>query len=317
MTRLVSRSIALMGLLLVALPASAEPYWQSLGKIDSAGWAYAPASVFRTYGRVVDVFAVSRAGRVYYRSKQESSTYWMPWAEVPGGGILSEAPSATTWDGITVDLCGRGLDGFIYCTSSSYGYWSGGWRRFNTGAVSSGVGVVRKGAGELHLFAVLSTKIWGVTVTRLGHWTTDGNNILRSEMIDPPRNNSYGSYTPTICVRSALGMEVFVTGSTGATFWATYADSWGGWSVWENLGGVTYRSPAGTCYGGHHMWVTVTGTDNRLYTRKHLNSYYFTAWEADNQGGYVVSSPSTISRNDRVVDVFAYGGDYGLWWRTF
>jgi hypothetical protein len=177
--------------------------------------------------------------------------------------------------------------------------------------------VVRKGAGELHLFAVLSTKILGTTITRLGHWTTNGTTILRSEMIEPPRNNGYGSYTPTICVRSALGMEVFVTGSTGATFWATYADSWGAWSVWEPLGGLTYRSPAGTCYGGHHMWVTVTGTDNRLYTRKHLSSYYFTPWEADNQGGYVVSSPSTISRNDQVVDVFAYGGDYGLWWRTF
>lgn len=316
-TRLGAAIGAAMGFLLLALPASAEPYWQSLGKIDSAGWAYAPTSVFRASGRYVDVFAVSRAGRVYTRTKQESSSYWTPWTEVPGGGILNEAPSATTWDGVNVDLCGRGLDNHLFCTSSTNGRWSGGWRRFNTGAVGSGVAAIRKGASELHLFAVVWIRPNGVAQTRLGHWVTNGVNIIRSELIDPPRSIGLGSYTPTVCLRSALGLEVFVTGSTGATFWSSWADSWGAWSVWENLGGVTYNSPSATCYGGHHLWVSVTGTNQRIYTRKHLNWYHFTPWELENQGGWLRSSPNLLSRGDRIVDVFGYGGDSALYWRTF
>jgi hypothetical protein len=313
MERATRMHLRLLTVVLICWSSVAAAQWQSLGKIDNAGWAFEPTASFDDSSGWVDVFAVSASGRMFTNARHQSSNAWTGWSEVPGGGIFNSAPSATTWNGATLDLCGRGTDNYVWCTSCTNGFCTGGWHRFDTGNVTSAPAVIRKGPNELHIFATTFANGAG----RLSQFVTDGNNILRTiHRTRAPREDIAFGSAPSVDLQSIYNIEVVIHDLTGRVFRSSWWDNWNGWTVWEKLEGSSVGSPAITVLGGEHMWVVVTDKNRQMRFRKHVGDNVWTAWTLESGGGVFVSGPALVSRNTNVVDAFGVGTDNALYWRT-
>ncbi|MDV3425861.1 MAG: DUF346 domain-containing protein [Bacillota bacterium] len=88
----------------------------------------------------------------------------------------------------------------------------------------------------------------------------------------------------------------------------------GGWSQWEDLGGVLTSAPGVSSWAPNRLDTFVRGTDNALY-HKWWNGSRWSDWE--NLGGNLTSAPSAVSWGNNRIDVFARGQGnrlYHLWW---
>ena len=150
--------------------------------------------------------------------------------------------------------------------------------------------------------------------------TTTGSTTTTT--LDPGYESLGGVLTsaPAVCSWGPGRLDVFVRGGDGALY-HKYFD--GGWSDWENLGGVIAAGsgPAAVSWGPGRIDVFIRGTDNKCY-RKYFNAVG--GWSAgwDDLGGGLYSSPAASSRGPNRLDVFVRGellpggqGElYHKWW---
>jgi hypothetical protein len=88
----------------------------------------------------------------------------------------------------------------------------------------------------------------------------------------------------------------------------------GGWSRWENLGGVLTSAPAAASWAPNRLDTFVRGTDNALY-HKWWDGSRWSGWER--LGGSLTSAPGAVSWGPNRIDVFVRGTDnamYHLFW---
>ena len=132
-------------------------------------------------------------------------------------------------------------------------------------------------------------------------------------VLPPP---GFGSGIGTI--NNADGrMEVFVRGLDGASYHKWQTSAGGGWSGWDDLGGIlTSKHGVGRNADGR-LEIFVRGTDNAVWHNWQTSAGGgWSGW--DSLGGVITSDPAVGINADGRLEVFARGTDNALWhiWQT-
>ncbi len=112
------------------------------------------------------------------------------------------------------------------------------------------------------------------------------------------------------------GHSIWVYGVRADDFSLGYVE-WDGrqWGSWQSLGGKWTSSPGACPTDRGGQFVYCRGVDNAIYQNNGLVPHW------DSLGGAFTSGPAAVFRaklnTGAGIDVFARGGDYGLWQRAY
>lgn len=84
----------------------------------------------------------------------------------------------------------------------------------------------------------------------------------------------------------------------------------GGWSRWEDLGGILTSAPAAASWQSRRLDVFARGQNQALW-HIYWNGARWSAWE--DLGGVLTSGPAAVSWGPNRIDVFARGQNQSLW----
>jgi hypothetical protein len=171
------------------------------------------------------------------------------------------------------------------------------------------VAAVWRSAAVLDLFVVgrhnaMYHKYWAISAT----WGPQAG--------FEPRNGVLAT-APTVVAWDADTLDIFVLGQDSA-LWRQMWRKNGGWSTWEEIGGnwTTYTPTAVSWAKGRLDVFVVGAVDHALYhgfATADENSQFPDANNFENLGGYLAGRPTAVSWGTGRLDVFARGGDAGLW----
>ncbi|WLV24537.1 hypothetical protein QR721_12975 [Aciduricibacillus chroicocephali] len=211
---------------------------------------------------------------------------WSRWEDL--GGVLSSAPTVSSWSANRLDVFGRGTDNALYHKWWDGSRWSG-WENLG-GVLSSAPSAVSWGTNRIDVFG-------RGTDNALYHKWWDGSRWSGWENLGGVLTSG-----PTVSTRRENQLDVFVRGSNNRL----YKKTWNGsrWEDWEDLGGNLNSEPAAISWGPNRIDVFARAQNNGLLHR-HWNGSRWSNWT--NLGGNIHSAPAASSRRPNEIDVFARG----------
>lgn len=209
---------------------------------------------------------------------------WSSWMDL--GGVLTSAPSASSWGRNRLDVFARGSNNALW-----HLYWNGSkWSEWEDlgGSLTSSPAAVSWGLNRIDVFA------------------RGANNALWHKWWDGSKWNDWedlgGVLTsaPAVSSWAPNRLDVFGKGTDNA-LWHKWWDG-SKWSNWESLGGVLTSSPAAVSWGPNRIDVFGRGTNNSLW---HIfwNGSSWSPWK--DLDGNLTSGPAASSRAANRIDVFA------------
>lgn len=199
---------------------------------------------------------------------------WSAWQ--PQGGVLTDAPAATTFAGRTY-VFARGLDNALYVKSSrdavywTEWQWLGGVLSAAPAAASTTAALYILARGQDDALYVMTSQD-GVTFSA---WHRAGG-VLAA----PPAAARFDSTLLIFAIGADAALYVMST-PDGATF-----------SEWSRLGGTLTSGPAATSFLGR-VHAFVKGSDNALYETVTSDGVNFSAWRS--QGGVLTAAPAAAA----------------------
>lgn len=214
------------------------------------------------------------------------------------GGILTTAPTASSWGAHESDVFVVGSDNALWYRHLTGTTWSG-WQRLG-GVLTAKPASVSYGPNRIDVF---------VRGTDNGLWWMYWNGSAWSGW------QSLGGVltsAPAVESRAPGTLDVFVRGTDNGLWYR----SWNGsaWTAWQSLGGVITADPAVTSSASGRIDVTVRGTDNGLWYR-YFDSTGWHPWQS--LGGVLTDGPSASSCTSGEVDVYVLGTGGGFWRQIF
>ncbi len=249
------------------------------------------------------LFAKGADNALWYKRGAPSTKQWSAWTSLGGG--ISSAPAAVALGSGMITVFVRGGDGALWTKSTTNGgsSWSS-WTSLGGGILAETGPAASPRTGGYDVFVTGNNHaLWQKTVASSG---TVGWHSL----------GGYLSSSPAAASRSAGTTNVFARGGDGALWTKSTTNGGSSWSSWTSLGGgiLADTAPAVAARTGS-VNVFVIGDNNALWHKNWQNGAW-SSWISLN--GYLTSSPTATWRGDSVgtLDVFARGGDAGLWWKT-
>jgi hypothetical protein len=271
----------------------------------------------------------------------KSSAYSGAWSSVPSfGGVVTGAPTVTSYQSNRLDVFYRGTDQSIYWKYWNGSAWSAASSIAETAPVIGNPVALSYGTGADRLAVffrkatdnMLYVKRWVPLESAWG-----GEEFLGGPVIGTPAVVSWGDLRFDVFARGADGTlkhAAFdhgswstlgginagpILGDPAAVSWGSnrfdifirrpdrrlYTNSWNGsvWSGWIGLGTETFRGdPAAVSWGPNRLDVFARGDDSRLYHK---------FWNGSTWSGYaplgnttITASPTAISWGANRIDVF-------------
>ena len=125
-------------------------------------------------------------------------------------------------------------------------------------------------------------------------------------------------YPPTVAACGADRMDIFIIGFEDRLYQLSKdLEGWSSWGRFEPNNTWTRDAPTVVSWGGNRYDIfLVNATDQALY---HLVWDDLGRWPSEWKkiGGYLTSRPVAVSRREGRLDIFARGGDAGLWHISF
>jgi outer membrane protein assembly factor BamB len=260
------------------------------------------ALIFQSYAFGINRFVTpaEAGGQVFVPSGNVIRSFTMNFGPNPNpppgslGGVLIQAPAASSWGASRVDVFAIGTDSGVYQRTWDGSSWSG-WASLG-GRLTSRAAAVSWGPNRIDVFGrgtdgALYHRWWD---TGGWHpWEGLGGRLLTGAGVA-----SWGNGR----------LDVFVVG-TDSGLYHKWFDS-GGWHDWEGLGGRITADPSAVSWGPNRVDVFVRGTDNAIYHRT-LDTAGWHAW--DGLGGNLISGPAASSCTVGHLDVFAVGTDSAVY----
>ena len=171
---------------------------------------------------------------------------WFGWESL--GGVLTSAPSASSWASGRLDTFVRGTDNALW-----HKWFDGGWSGWESlgGVLTSDPAAVSWGNGRIDVF------VRGTDNALWHRWFQNGWSgweSLGGVLTSAPSVSSWASGR----------LDVFVRGTDNA-LWHKWFD--GGWSGWESLGGVLTSAPGAVSWGPNRIDIVASGTDSAMWHR--------------------------------------------------
>ena len=215
---------------------------------------------------------------------------WSGWAEVPGGGLMYDAPNAVTFNG-RMYLFVRGGGNGVYVNVKDGTTWSG-WSAVPGGQVAQSAPAAVVYGGQLWLFALAPShpEAPGHPVTRNAF---NGSSWSGWQVI----TNSRWAGAPEAVVYDDR-LWLFLSQYDGAIHSSFYNGAT--WSAIAEVpgGGVTYRAPTAAVYG-NRLWLFVTGTDSRPF-RNTYNGLAWSGWKALPGTAQTPNAPAAVVFGNRI-----------------
>jgi hypothetical protein len=122
------------------------------------------------------------------------------------------------------------------------------------------------------------------------------------------------TYSPAVCSWAQGRLDVFGIRQDGHVM---HADWQGGWSGWDDLGGVASSSPAAASDYPGHVLLVHRGTDQGFWWRQY-EGYHGSGWTPwQGLGGIFTSAPAAAFANPGVCHLFGRGTDNALYWQIY
>jgi len=227
--------------------------WKSLG----GSLTSSPAAVSRSAGKI-DVFVRGGDGALWSRYTTNGGASWSNWSNIGGQLLAGTGPAAYAWGGARIGIVVTGANHALYhIWYDASGPWSG-WQNLG-GVLTSSPAATSPTSG------VIDVSVRG------------GDGALWQREY---KNNAWSSWAslggklasntgPAACSWGPGRLDVFVEGSNGALYHRWYN---GGWSGWQNLGGVLTSSPGAISKSAGTIDVFVRGGDGALWGRSYASS---------------------------------------------
>jgi hypothetical protein len=235
------------------------------------------------------------------------------------GGPFVSAPAAAHWTANDQIVVARFGDQalwyrkFIPGTYSNVGQGWGPWTSLG-GRFVSAPAVTGKGAGRYFVCGVgtdAHVSCGHLNANGFTGWTRfEGPTVSGKELTT--------LYSPAVTATSASHMELIMIGSNKRLYKKTWSDSWGAWTVWDDLGGQFAGSPAFAYWASDDVVAVGIGTDRQLWRKRFIDdNWEGTPWELIPGGTILAGSGlAAVSRANYQYDVFAEGTNYGLFWNV-
>lgn len=127
---------------------------------------------------------------------------------------------------------------------------------------------------------------------------------------------------PTVVSWDADTLDIFMLGQRGSLWRQTFTKD-DGWVNWKELGGDWAKfAPTVVSWGQGRLDYFVVGSDDHALYHGHATTKGTWTRPEDgslfeNRGGYITGRPAAVSSVQGRLDVFARGGDGGLWTTDF
>jgi hypothetical protein len=242
--------------------------WEKLGGVFSS-----PPAVASYAANRLDVFARGTNNAMYHKAWNGSA--WVPetdWDNL--GGAFSSPPAVASWGNNRLDIFAIGTDNAMYHMAWAGGAWApppNGWENLGD-AFNSPPAVASWGNNRLDIFGVgtdnaMYHKWWS------GAW-------LPSQTGWEALGGGFNS-TPAVASWGSNRLDVFGLGNNNAM----YHKAWNGaaWlpsqTGWDALGDpfparVFECAPAVASWGANNLTIVAIGTDNAMYYKAWIGSWW-------------------------------------------
>ena len=231
------------------------------------------------------------------------------WQGAPPGGIVG-APATVSRNPAVCNVYARGTDNALWQKAYTAGQGWGGWSRHGDGGqIISAPAVGSMNKDHEHVFGRgLDDNVWQ-KFWQAGKGWSGWFNLGR-----PPVGFIGG---PAIISRNGTVCNIYVRGGDNALWQkAWYDNKWHDWSR-HNDGGVITSTPTLGSMGPDHEHVFARGLDGNVWQKYWTKAGGWKGWFNLGAPPGMIDGPATVSRNGSVCNLYARGGDNGLWARSY
>jgi hypothetical protein len=247
----------------------------------------------------LDVFAVTNDYRLKWRTYVNER--WTCWSSLPSNARIKGDPAAVATNG-RIDVFAQGTDNRLKkITWTTAGNW-GNWGDLGEYTITSSPAVTSRSSGGVDVFVKsAANKI----VYR--NYSTADENWAGTSWADIGLNA--GSITATSApavVASADGarMNVLARHTDGSLLTLMWTKAFG-WYNWVDRGGDIIGRPAASTRAGNSIDIFLRDHDNSLIHRFSPDGDNYTSHPPTDFGGYLTTSPTSVSWNNQRIDIFS------------
>jgi acylphosphatase len=273
---------------------SGSATWMGLG-----GSITGHISVVSNSNGALQAFARGTDNALWTVAQTTPDGAWGTWQSI--GGALASDPAAVQNGNDLLDVFVLGTDHSLWEASQSSSNGPFIWQGLGQSLTGTPAATVNADGRVQVLAAGNDQALWTIAETAPGGtwsgWTSLGGAMLRS---------------PAAITNTNGTVEAFVIGTDNGVWHIWQTSPGGSWSSWDGLGGSIGGNPVALSNTSSGLAeIFGLGTDGAIWNISHPSGSGWSGWTS--LGGFLTSDPSAAFDTNGITEVFARGGDNGLW----